>query len=511
MSSDNPPYPYYNGIPFNPSFFTSDTGTGSGLTESTANTLYLRKPVPDTASALETFNGGIITPSVSSTGALNIIVPNALATDVLNVGVVSRNISGQVHHYSDGDNCVAGAGVHINNGANNASNTNIMNGNNTSGTLNLMTGTGTNAVNIGNSNTTLTSVGVLRLNNTGSATTNIGDTGLTTLNGANVNINTLNGTDTTIGKNGSGTTSLNNPTVNLGRVGSSTTTVRGLQVNISGTTNDITGITNINGVGSTNGQLITIGNATAGTTTLNSNTLNIGNINTVSTIEGYYVNIQNLSSSVFNLATQASLGSLVNILTGANNTGTFSLGNTGTTSQINGVVNINTTVPTDNLTTTTIGATSASFDTNTTMSGKTTINKLATPLIPVYDYPITTTGSIGALITAVNISPLSYSSGAKTMSTLSLTKGLWIITSYAVTGAFVSNGFSIYNINTAQNTTATGTTLSSNDQSVSATHTSKNTLTFTYSTNASIDIYFNYSSSLSANLTSLSFKAIRMA
>jgi hypothetical protein len=40
MSSDNPPYPYYNGIPFNPSFFTSDTGTG--LTESTANTLYLR-------------------------------------------------------------------------------------------------------------------------------------------------------------------------------------------------------------------------------------------------------------------------------------------------------------------------------------------------------------------------------------------------------------------------------------------------------------------------------------
>jgi hypothetical protein len=57
MSSANPPYPYYNGIPFNPSFFTSDTG--SGLTETAANALYLRKTTPDAATALETFNGGI--------------------------------------------------------------------------------------------------------------------------------------------------------------------------------------------------------------------------------------------------------------------------------------------------------------------------------------------------------------------------------------------------------------------------------------------------------------------
>ena len=71
MSSDNPPYPYYNGIPFNPSFFTSDTGTGSGLTETAANALYLRKTTPDTATALETFNGGIVAPSLSSTGSLD--------------------------------------------------------------------------------------------------------------------------------------------------------------------------------------------------------------------------------------------------------------------------------------------------------------------------------------------------------------------------------------------------------------------------------------------------------
>ena len=81
MSSSNPPYPYYNGIPFNPSFFTSDTGTGSGLTETAANALYLRKTTPDTATALETFNGGIITPSVSSTGALSIGASNNSITN----------------------------------------------------------------------------------------------------------------------------------------------------------------------------------------------------------------------------------------------------------------------------------------------------------------------------------------------------------------------------------------------------------------------------------------------
>ena len=70
MSSDNPPYPYYPNIPYNPSFFTSDSGTG--LTEAQANTLYLKKTVPDTATAQETFNAGIITPSITSTGTMSI-------------------------------------------------------------------------------------------------------------------------------------------------------------------------------------------------------------------------------------------------------------------------------------------------------------------------------------------------------------------------------------------------------------------------------------------------------
>ena len=53
----NPPDYYFTGINFNPAFYADDSG--GGLSESTANTLYLRKTVPDTATAIETFNLGI--------------------------------------------------------------------------------------------------------------------------------------------------------------------------------------------------------------------------------------------------------------------------------------------------------------------------------------------------------------------------------------------------------------------------------------------------------------------
>jgi 3-phosphoshikimate 1-carboxyvinyltransferase len=55
MSSSNPPYPYYDGITYNSAFFTAESS--SGLSETQANALYLRKTITDTATALETFNG----------------------------------------------------------------------------------------------------------------------------------------------------------------------------------------------------------------------------------------------------------------------------------------------------------------------------------------------------------------------------------------------------------------------------------------------------------------------
>jgi len=82
MSSANPPYPWFNGIKLNPAFFASSTGD---LTKAQANALYLRKTVPDSALALETFNGGISTNTINSIGygltltgttAINLNTPN---------------------------------------------------------------------------------------------------------------------------------------------------------------------------------------------------------------------------------------------------------------------------------------------------------------------------------------------------------------------------------------------------------------------------------------------------
>jgi hypothetical protein len=60
MSADFPPQYYFTNINFNSSFYE----TGEGLTQERANTLYLRKTVADTATAIETFNAGIKTGSI---------------------------------------------------------------------------------------------------------------------------------------------------------------------------------------------------------------------------------------------------------------------------------------------------------------------------------------------------------------------------------------------------------------------------------------------------------------
>ena len=68
MSIAPPPYPIFNNIDYNSSFFSANTG---GLTQGQANTLYLQKTKPDTAGVLETFTAGINTNIIqpASTGA----------------------------------------------------------------------------------------------------------------------------------------------------------------------------------------------------------------------------------------------------------------------------------------------------------------------------------------------------------------------------------------------------------------------------------------------------------
>lgn len=148
MSSSNPPYPYYNGIPYNPSYFSTGTGSDSGLTQTLANTLYLRKTVPDTATSQETFNAGIKTNAIDGTATNSAIT---IGTSLVTAGSVSVGSSS--------------ATVNIKNDPSTGGAVNIMNGSLTGGNINLGKYTSTpfptwtnttidGAVDIGNAATT---------------------------------------------------------------------------------------------------------------------------------------------------------------------------------------------------------------------------------------------------------------------------------------------------------------------------------------------------------------------
>lgn len=218
MAVTTPPPDFsFSGINFNPSFWVSPTST---LTQDVANTLYLRKTVTDSASALETFVGGIKTPSITALGPLttlsssayrneinydaalgandvyignglggiafaaatpiafyqgidssvvnpitpttNLQIAPSLTSGELFLGVDNLGTNGRTAHIHIGDanNLPAGSGVHINNGTTNASNTNISNGASTSGNVNILSGaTSTGTLTLGGS-TTVTRLGV---------------------------------------------------------------------------------------------------------------------------------------------------------------------------------------------------------------------------------------------------------------------------------------------------------------------------------------------------------------
>jgi len=61
MTSALPPYPYFNGIGFNSSYFSS-----TYITQDQANKLYLLKAYPDKAIAKETFSAGIVASSITT-------------------------------------------------------------------------------------------------------------------------------------------------------------------------------------------------------------------------------------------------------------------------------------------------------------------------------------------------------------------------------------------------------------------------------------------------------------
>jgi len=74
----NPPDYYFDGVNFNPAFYANDTG--GGFTEAQANALYLKKTVADTATAIETFNAGIKTNSITLVSGTTLALPASTTT-----------------------------------------------------------------------------------------------------------------------------------------------------------------------------------------------------------------------------------------------------------------------------------------------------------------------------------------------------------------------------------------------------------------------------------------------
>ena len=150
MTSANPPYPYFNGITYNSQYFVS---SGSGLTQTQANALYLRKTTADTAAALETFSGGINVNAINPTTTTGSITVGTSSTFTDLKGAVKASNSFQTPSL---DPVFAGGNFNIGNG--------------TASTINVGT-TSATAVNIGSSsaltttNGALTATGLITANN----------------------------------------------------------------------------------------------------------------------------------------------------------------------------------------------------------------------------------------------------------------------------------------------------------------------------------------------------------
>ena len=159
MSSQNPPYPYFDGITYNSSFFSTSS---SGLTQAVANTLYLKKTVSDTATSSETFSGGIITNGIEQIGTTNITLYGNTTTASIGLGggQIGGNISIGNKQYRTG-NINIGSGGNAGNGSTTTGQLNIYTGSNNTGPINIGTGASSSSViNIGNGSLTTSAINI---------------------------------------------------------------------------------------------------------------------------------------------------------------------------------------------------------------------------------------------------------------------------------------------------------------------------------------------------------------
>lgn len=198
MSAVNPPT-YVTGT-YNPAFFTT---TDTGLTIAQADALFLQKTTPDTASALETFNGGIITGSIEKNSTTNTLVlyPSMSLTQNMGIGNAGTTWTSGVPTIQIG--ATSGYSVHcggidiqgnsINNATSSTLGTLFLGLGQTTGVLNIGTGARTTggtggAINIGThpsniapinigGGTLATSSNILTLNSTSTGQVSIGGNG----------------------------------------------------------------------------------------------------------------------------------------------------------------------------------------------------------------------------------------------------------------------------------------------------------------------------------------------
>jgi hypothetical protein len=92
MTTEAPPKFYFNDIIFNSEYYQDEDTTG--FSQDQADLRYLKKNITDTATALETFSGGIKTNSIepiNDTDTLNIATVSTTATNVINIGNTTTN------------------------------------------------------------------------------------------------------------------------------------------------------------------------------------------------------------------------------------------------------------------------------------------------------------------------------------------------------------------------------------------------------------------------------------
>lgn len=386
MTSSNPPYPNFNGITYNSSFFSTES---QALTQGQANLLYLRKTIADTATAQEAFSAGIKTDSIvinsGVTGTIltignndpvNIGFGNSRAGAVVNIGAgtgnvnIGNNLSSTVRLGTSGD------GMNFS-----YDNMNLIN---STGNYSIMSTQTSGNLSIGNNASRSGSISIGSSGNTGTIQILTGNTGNTNASPA-ISIGTDAGTKTIKINNNSNSvhcssvdlagSAINNITNTTGDLSIANLQTSGI-LNIGTGPRALTGSGGAINIGTGSAAIVnpinightasatTIGNTlkftgTASTTTINPSTalidMNIAQNQTSSSLNigsgvrttGGYINIGNGSGSVANPIVIGGTGSAITlngtttisslnidaVQRGSN--GTLLLGTTSTSTAIN--------------------------------------------------------------------------------------------------------------------------------------------------------------------------------